>query len=173
MARLAWPYIYKFLRLKDPELIKRWEVLSRYAADLPAGSGFVTYRSVLDTSRVVSARREKGTTHLVWFHVVSAEDAAKLASLQEGQEATPFFNDFKVSTRYPFIMSNTDAATLTVRNGQPALPADYKRRRFTLTDAFRRARTIHKTTFFTPTVAELDSLLAYLEHAEPLNPGGN
>lgn len=173
MSVFAWPYIFKSLRLEDPELIARWRVLSRYAAEIPPGSVQVFYRNVLDSSRVVSARRQRGAAALVWFHVVSAEDMALLDSLEEGEEATPFFADLKISTRYPFMLGETQAVTLSVRNGQPALPEGHKRRPFTLKDTFRRARVVKKTSFFTPTIEELDSLLAYLENAEPHHVKGN
>lgn len=163
---ISWPYILKSLRLRDPELIKRWRTLARYAVEVPGNPAHVLYRNVLDTSRVVVAQRQKWAPSLIWFHVMSDEDVRAMDGLEEGSEVTPFFADFKVSTRYPFVLCETQAVTMTKKDGQPALPEGVKPKRFTLRMAFRRARMMSTTPFFTPTIEELDALIAYLESAE-------
>lgn len=159
-------YIHKFLRLKDPELIKRWRILVSYAVQVPRRPVHLVYKNVLDTSQVVTARRDRMGRHLVWFHVVSSDDMRTMNELKEGEKANPFFTDYKVSTRYPFILREVQAATLTVRDGTLALPEGAPRERLTLKKVFRRARMASRTGFFTPSVEELDALISYLEHAE-------
>lgn len=153
--------IPRSLRLTDPGLVQRWEVLAVHAREVPRRPHFVAYRDTRGGNGTLSAIRKRLGSALVQFYRTSAECEEAMNALAPGSKDLQTLTEYRVSVRAPFI----------IRDHRPVLATVIEPGRFEaepldeggLLDTLQR---LHAPAKLFPSAEELDSLLDFLAHAE-------
>lgn len=159
-------YVPKWLRLKDEALIELWKSLVTHAEKAPRRPGMAHYVNVLDTELTVDAFRDRRDASMVWLMKMDRESAEAVSRMAPGESLTLVHTMYKVSTRYPFIIVDTTSTRLRVQDDDLDLDEAKKGRLARFRDLLVRHRIASRTALLTPTVQELEELLAYVTGAE-------
>lgn len=158
-------YVPRKLRLKDPELIARWELLVEYAKRTPKLPSALFYRSAITTDWSVAAYRMARAESFVFFMEIPDEEMQRTSGTPVGGDLTFVSLIHKISTSHPFIFRDVSATPMTI---DTAGRVQYAKNRDIKDSARSRLKMARKTSVYQPDTEELDELLAFLKDADPI-----